>query len=113
MSRQAPRTLAPEAIWGQFNNYRSNGLVGSVVAHIIILGLILSVATFGHDVVKQVKHHETVMLIAPSPETYALPIAKKLSAVVVAAAITTGCLRPREPSQNPLWNRSLPRDCCS
>ena len=78
MSRQAPGTLAPEAIWGQFNNYRSNGLAGSVVAHIIILGLILSVATFSHEVVKPIKLHETVMLIAPSPETYALPIARKI-----------------------------------
>ena len=77
-SRQAPEMLAPEAIWGQFNNYRSNGLAGSVVAHIIILGLILGVATFSHQVVQQIRPHETVMLIAPSPETYALPIAKKI-----------------------------------
>jgi len=78
IARQTPQTLAPEAIWGQFNNYRSNGLAGSVVAHIIILGLILGVATFGHQVAQQIKPHETVMLIAPSPDTYALPVAQKI-----------------------------------
>jgi periplasmic protein TonB len=76
--RKAPQTLAPEAIWGQFNNYRSNGLAGSVVAHIIILGLILGVATFSHQAVQQIKPHETVMLIAPSPDTYTLPVARKI-----------------------------------
>jgi periplasmic protein TonB len=78
ISRHAPQTLAPEAIWGQFNNYRSNGLAGSVVAHIIILGLILGVATFSHQVVQQTEPHETVMLIAPSPDSYALPVARKI-----------------------------------
>jgi TonB family protein len=78
----APRqqkTAAPDAIWGQFNNYRSNGLAGSVVVHVIALGLILSAATFGHQVVQKVQEHQTVTLIAPSPETYALPVAKKIA----------------------------------
>lgn len=78
IARRTPETLAPEAIWGQFNNYRSNGLAGSVVAHIIILGSILGVSTFSHQVVQQIKPHETVMLIAPSPDTYALPIARRI-----------------------------------
>jgi hypothetical protein len=43
------RALAPEAVWGQFNNYRSNGLIGSVVVPITLLGLILSGAVFGHE----------------------------------------------------------------
>ncbi len=72
------RTLAPEAIWGQFNNYRSNGLVGSAVVHIAVLGLILSGATFGHQVVEKSQPHETVTLIAPSPDSYALPVAKQV-----------------------------------
>lgn len=76
--RRAPQNLAPEAIWGQFNNYRSNGLVGSAIAHVIILGLILASALFGHQVVQKVQQHETVTLIAPSPDTYALPVAKKV-----------------------------------
>ncbi len=69
---------APDAIWGQFNNYRSNGLVGSAVMHVIFLGAILGAATFGHQVVQQVQKHETVTLIAPSPDSYALPVAKTI-----------------------------------
>jgi periplasmic protein TonB len=73
-------TIGPDAIWGQFNNYRSNGLAGSAVAHIVILGLILGTATFSHQVVQQVQQHETVTLIAPSPDSYAMPVAKKVVA---------------------------------
>jgi periplasmic protein TonB len=76
---RAQRAVAPDAIWGQFNNYRSNGLAGSAVVHVIALGLILSAATFGHEVVQKVQQHQTVTLIAPSPETYALPVAKKVA----------------------------------
>jgi TonB family protein len=77
-SRRAQKAPAPEAIWGHFNNYRSNGLVGSAVAHIVILGLILSGALYGHQVVQEVQQHETVTLIAPSPDSYALPAAKTI-----------------------------------
>lgn len=76
---RSSQQLAPEAIWGQFNNYRSNGLVGSVIVHIALLALILSAATFGHHIVQQVKPREIVTLIAPSPETYTLPVAKKIA----------------------------------
>jgi periplasmic protein TonB len=76
---QLQRAPAPDAIWGQFNNYRSNGLAGSAVVHILALGLILSAATFGHQVVQQVEQHQTVTLIAPSPDSYALPVAKKVA----------------------------------
>ncbi len=72
------RALAPEAIWGQYNNYRSNGLVGSAVIHVVLLALILGGAMFGHQVVQKVEQHETVTLIAPSPDSYALPVAKKV-----------------------------------
>ena len=68
----------PEAIWGQFNNYRSNGLAGSAAVHIILLALILGTATLGHQVVQREQPHETVTLIAPSPDSYALPVAKKV-----------------------------------
>jgi periplasmic protein TonB len=84
--RQTPRypvreqkNLAPEAIWGQFNNYRSNGLWGSMMVHAALFGLIAASAIFGHQVVvQQVQKHETVTLIAPSPDSYALPVAKKV-----------------------------------
>lgn len=69
---------APEAIWGQYNNYRSNGLVGSAVIHVVLLGLLLSGAMFTHQVVQKVEQHETVTLMAPSPDSYALPVAKKV-----------------------------------
>ena len=74
------QSLAPEAIWGQFNNYRSNGLIGSVVVHIVLLGLILSGAIYGHQVMVRQVQRENVILIAPSPDSYALPVAKKLVA---------------------------------
>jgi len=77
-SSQKHKEMVPDAIWGQFNNYRSNGLVGSAFAHVIALGLILGGAAFGDHAVKQVQQHETVTLIAPSPDSYALPVAKKV-----------------------------------
>jgi periplasmic protein TonB len=70
------KSLGPDAIWGQFNNYRSNGLAGSVGVHIVLLALLLGSATFGHQAVEAVQPHETVTLIAPSPDSYALPVAK-------------------------------------
>jgi periplasmic protein TonB len=69
----------PDAIWGQYNNYRSNGLLGSVIVHTLLIGLIVAVTTMGSKVVPQTVPHETVTLIAPSPETYALPVAKKIA----------------------------------
>jgi periplasmic protein TonB len=77
-SLQQKQSLAPEAIWGQFNNYRSNGLMGSAIVHLVALGLILSGITVGHQVVQQMQKHETVTLIAPSPDSYAMPVAKKV-----------------------------------
>src|SRR6266851_4646924 len=79
-SRSRPqKALGPDAIWGQFNNYRSNGLAGSAAVHIVLLALILASATLGHQVVQKVQEHETVTLIAPSPDSYALPVAKKVA----------------------------------
>jgi len=82
-ARPAPRPrsqkpLGPDAIWGQFNNYRSNGLAGSAIVHAVMLALILGGAMFTHQVVQQVQQHETVTLIAPSPDSYAMPVAKKI-----------------------------------
>ncbi len=73
VAQRAHRAPVSDAIWGQFNNYRSNGLAGSAIVHIALLRLILSAATFGHPVVKQVQQYQTVTLIAPSPDSYALP----------------------------------------
>ena len=73
------KLMGPDAIWGQYNNYRSNGLMGSVIVHVVLLGLVLF-ATFSPKTVQLVKPHETVTLIAPSPDQYALPVAKKIVA---------------------------------
>jgi TonB family protein len=73
------KLMGPDAIWGQYNNYRSNGLMGSVIVHVVLLGLILF-ATFSPKTVQLVKPHETVTLIAPSPDQYALPVAEKIVA---------------------------------
>jgi periplasmic protein TonB len=72
------KVAAPEAIWGQFNNYRVDSLAASAIVHCVLLGLILGTALFGRQVVQRVEQHEVVTLIAPSPESYALPVAKKV-----------------------------------
>jgi protein TonB len=78
--RLQPRAQEPFAsvdIWGQYNNYRSNGLMGSAIVHLALLGVILAGATFGHQVAQQVQQREHVTLIAPSPDSYALPTSKQ------------------------------------
>ena len=76
MKPRTPLGHAPDEIWGHYNNYRANGVVVSAIVHIALVGLLLSGAFFGHQIVQAVAKHETVTLIAPSPETYALPTAK-------------------------------------
>jgi periplasmic protein TonB len=75
---RSQKPLGPDAIWGQFNNYRSNGLAGSAMVHTVLLALVLGSAMFSHHVVQQVQQHETVTLIAPSPDSYAMPVAKQV-----------------------------------
>lgn len=74
-SRPRPKQPAP-VVWGEYNNYRSSGLEGSALVHAVLLALIFASAYFGHQVVQPVKAHEVVTLIAPSPDTYALPTSK-------------------------------------
>lgn len=76
-----PRARAsrpPDEIWGQYNNYRTNGVVVSAVVHMCLLGLLLSGALFGHQIVERVVSRPTVTLIAPSPDSYTLPTSKKI-----------------------------------
>jgi periplasmic protein TonB len=73
------RVAAPEEIWGQFNNYRSQGLKWSTGIHVVLGGLLFASAFVGTNVVQKEQPHETVTLIAPSPDTYALPVAKKVA----------------------------------
>jgi protein TonB len=69
---------SPDAIWGQYNNYRANGVVVSAAIHIALVAVLVSGVLFGHQIVEAVPIHEVVTLIAPSPDSYALPMAKKI-----------------------------------
>lgn len=75
-SRSGAPPQSSREVWGQYNNYRSAGLKGSVLVHAVLLALIFASASFGNRVVQQVKQREVVTLIAPSPESYALPTSK-------------------------------------
>jgi TonB family protein len=68
----------PDEIWGQYNNYRSNGLVASAIVHFALLGLLLSGLFVGHQIVQRTAPREVVTLIAPSPDSYALPTSKNV-----------------------------------
>ena len=77
-AKPSVRTKAPDEIWGQYNNYRANGVVVSAIVHVALIGLLISGAFFGHQIVQAVAPRQVVTLIAPSPETYALPVAKEI-----------------------------------
>lgn len=75
---RAVRIMHPPAeIWGHYNNYRTNGVVVSAIIHVVLIGLLLSGIFVSHAVVERVSR-QTVTLIAPSPDTYTLPAAKKV-----------------------------------
>jgi periplasmic protein TonB len=74
---RTPERFATLEVWGQYNNYRSAGLKGSMMVHAVLLGVIFASALFGHQVVQEVKKREVVTLIAPSPDSYTLPTSKK------------------------------------
>jgi periplasmic protein TonB len=63
-------------IWGHYNNYRVNGVVMSAMVHVAVLGLLLSGALVSRQIVQQVEQRQAVTLIAPSPDSYALPTSK-------------------------------------
>jgi TonB family protein len=68
---------APEEIWGQYNNYRANGVVVSAIVHMAIIGALISGALVSHQIVQKVVARQTVTLVAPSPESYVLPTSRK------------------------------------
>lgn len=77
-TRPAARiSRSPDQIWGQYNNYRANGVAVSVMVHLGLIGLLLSGIFVSHQITQR-PTHETVTLIAPSPDSYALPVAKKV-----------------------------------
>ena len=75
---RAQTPFAPGEVWGKFNNYRTNGLVGSGIVHIVMLGLLIAGAALGHQVVVQAKQREVITLIAPSPDSYILRTSTKV-----------------------------------
>ena len=67
----------PEQIWGHYNNYRANGVAISAIIHVAVVGLLLSGIFVTHQITQR-QQRQVVTLIAPSPEDYALPTAKKI-----------------------------------
>lgn len=67
----------PDQIWGQYNNYRASGVTISAIVHLVIIVLLMSGIFVSHAITQR-QTRQTVTLIAPSPESYALPVAKKV-----------------------------------
>src|SRR5581483_7573181 len=67
----------PDQIWGRYNNYRANGVAVSAIIHIAVIGLLLSGIFVSHQITQR-QTREVVTLIAPSPDTYTLQVAKKV-----------------------------------
>src|SRR5215475_419965 len=67
----------PDQIWGQYNNYRSSGVTISAIVHLVIIVLLMSGIFVTHQITQK-ETRQTITLIAPSPESYALPVAKKV-----------------------------------
>ena len=67
----------PDQIWGQYNNYRANGVAVSAIVHVGLVVLLLSGVFVSHQITQR-QERQVVTLIAPSPDTYALPVAKKV-----------------------------------
>ena len=73
-----PRVARPlDEVWGHYNNYRANGLTISAIVHLAVIGLLLSGIFVSHQITVR-ETRQTVTLIAPSPDSYALPVAKKV-----------------------------------
>jgi periplasmic protein TonB len=66
----------PNEIWGQYNNYRSNGMFVSAVIHCVLIGALVSGIFVTHAVVQRVQPQEHVTLIAPPPDSYTMKVAK-------------------------------------
>jgi len=79
VQQKAKKMAEPDAIWGQFNNYRSSGLRTSAILHIVLLTLIVG-AAFRPKVVPALEPpREIVKLIAPSPDSYSLPVSRQIT----------------------------------
>lgn len=63
--------------WGQYRVSKTRSALGSILAHVLVIAAIAAFALLPHKVLPQAKPVLTVTLIAPSLESYALPIAVK------------------------------------
>src|SRR4051812_3746131 len=77
VNRAARIARPPEQIWGQYNNYRANGVAVSAMIHIAVIGLLLSGIFVSHQVTQR-QQRQVVTLTAPPPDSYALPVSKKV-----------------------------------
>jgi len=75
---RAQTSFVAGEVWGHYNNYRANGLVGSGIVHVVLLAVVLAGATVGHQVVQQARHREVVVLVAPSPDSYIMRTSNKV-----------------------------------
>jgi periplasmic protein TonB len=72
--RSRTRARAPYEIWGQYNNYRADGVALSSIVHVLLVGLLLAGTLFSPAISqRRIVPQETVKLIAPSPDSYTLP----------------------------------------
>jgi hypothetical protein len=102
---KARLSSAPDEIWAHYNNYRSNGRVGSAIFHIAVLSLIRASGLFGHKVVQQVEQREHVTWIAHRRTRTPCPPPSRWSAEVQAEAIMIGCVPPRGDCPRSRCNR--------
>jgi periplasmic protein TonB len=77
-SRPVVRAHAPDEIWGQYNNYRANGVLVSAIVHIALIGLLVSGVWFAPQVVQRVTERQHVTLIAPSLDIPVMTPAKTI-----------------------------------
>ena len=75
---RAQTSFVAGEVWGQYNNYRANGLVGSGIVHVVLLVVVLAGAAVGHQVVQKAKQREIVTLVAPSPDSYIFQSSRKV-----------------------------------
>lgn len=61
--------------WGQYKVSKTRSALGSIFAHALIIGAVAAISLAPHPVQVTERPPEKVTLIAPPPESYALPVA--------------------------------------
>jgi protein TonB len=76
-SALSPSAFTLSDSWGQYRVSTTRSALGSILAHVLIIGAILALTLLPHQVRSEAKPVARVTLIAPSLESYALPLATK------------------------------------